>query len=201
MTDLRTCPRPKCGRPLTDTHEVCARCATVLAVALRNAASNWDELEAAVARQTAISGDSGATAKPRTLHGPTDVPCDHGSCLRVLQSQIRARNEEPISGETNHISFGAHETAWEVTNTATTWARLIEEESGRPIPAPAPPVSLRADPVRVSVRRHPSRDAVLQAAARRGLEVVKSPSPTLCDYSWLPTEFCGCGRHHTKESA
>ena len=183
-------PCPRCERPLPDGFVVCDRCASVLAVALRNAAANWDELEAAVARQTAINGNANPGSGPRTLHGPTDHPCHHDSCLRVLQSQIRARNEDPIPGETNHVSFGSLEDAWIVTNTATTWARLIEEESGRPIPPPTAPTSLRADPTRVLVHRRPV------------LHMVPADRETLCDFSWLPIEFCGCGRTHpTKENA
>lgn len=193
MSGQATCPR--CDSPITDTAYVCPRCADVLAVALRNAAANWEELEAAIAKQTAIVGSGGPPRGSKTLHGPLCDACHHHSCLSVRKSQIRARNEDPIPGETNHISFGAHEDGWVVTNTATTWARLIEEESGRPIPPPAPPEPLRADPVRLVVKRSPTRETVLAAALRRGLEVVRSPSPDLCDYSWLPMTMCGCGRH------
>src|SRR5690348_5253166 len=102
MSQQAICPR--CDTPIQDTAYVCARCADILAVVLRNAASNWDELEAAIARQTAISGDGGpSSGGRRTLHGPTDIPCHHDSCLKVLGSQIRARSEDPIPGETNHI--------------------------------------------------------------------------------------------------
>jgi hypothetical protein len=177
--------------PIQDTAYVCQRCADVLAVALRNAASNWDELEAAIARQTAIAGDGGAPTTRNTLEGPTDIPCHHGSCLTIRQSQLRAQwNEDPISGETNHVSFGALEDGWIVTNTATTWARLIEEESGRPIPERVAPTPIQGEPKRIIVRR------------RVGLEVVAAPRADLCDYSWLPIDMCACGHDHTeKENA
>ncbi|MGZ4518891.1 MAG: hypothetical protein ACXVX9_12185 [Mycobacteriaceae bacterium] len=188
MSEQPTCPR--CDSPIQDTAYVCTRCADVLAVALRNAAANWDELEAAIAKQTAMTGEAGASTGRRTLEGPTDIPCHHGSCLTIRQSQLRAQwNEDPISGETNLVSFGALENGWIVTNTATTWARMIEEESGRPIPAPIAPPSLRADPPRVLVR------------PRVELHVVSAPRADLCDYSWLPKDVCACGHDHERTTA
>lgn len=176
MTD-RPCPR--CDAPLADTQVVCKRCSDVLAVALRNAAANWDELEAAVARQTATSGDA-TTGTRRLLEGPVCAHCFHASCLPIRMARIRVSwTEDPIPGETNHVSFGAMEDAWIVTNTATTWARVIEEESGRPIPPPTYREGDRAEPRRVLVQRPE-------------LHVVPADRPTLCDYSWLPEEFCGC---------
>lgn len=189
MTD-RPCPR--CGTPLTDVAVVCQRCADVLAVALRNAAANWDELEAAVARQTAISGDA-TTGTRRLLEGPVCAHCHHASCLPIRMARIRVSwTEDPIPGETNHVSFGAMEDAWIVTNTATTWARVIEEESGRPIPPPSYREGDRAEPRRVIVTRHDR-------------QVTPSPNAAWCDYSWLPIEACACGnpnaKHPTKEPA
>lgn len=187
--DVETCPRPGCGIPIPDTAYVCTRCASILSVALRNAAANWDELEAAVARQSAISGDSGSATTPRTLHGPTDIPCQHGSCLTVRQSQLRAMwAESPIPGEKNLISFAAHEDAWIVTNTATTWARLVEEETGRRVPAHGPSAPIKGEPLRVVV------------PARRQPQKQTAPSPTLCDYSWIPLAFCACGHPHPEAS-
>jgi hypothetical protein len=188
VTEQPICPR--CDVPIPDTAYVCKRCADVLAVALRNAAANWEELEAAIARQTALAGSGGTpSGAKRVLHGPTDIPCFHDSCLSVRKSQLRAMwtAESPIPGEKSLVSLGALEDGWIVTNTATTWARLVVEESGRPIPPPTPPAPKRADPKRVTVSRP------------KPLEVLHSPSPTLCDYSWLPVEFCGCGHAHPEK--
>jgi hypothetical protein len=181
---VSTCPR--CEGELSSDSFICQRCADVLAVALRNAAANFDELEAAVARQTAISGDSGSGQRRRTLEGPVCPHCFHASCLPIRQSQLRAMwSEDPIPGETNHVSFGAMEDAWIVTNTATTWARLIEEETGRPIPPPAYREAVKGEPRRVLVQR-------------ATLKTYPPDYPDRCTYSDLPLGTCAC--HNPRRS-
>lgn len=177
MTD-RPCPR--CDGALPESAFVCPRCADVLAVALRNAAANFDELEAAVARQTAISGDSGASGQRRLLEGPVCAHCFHGSCLPIRTARIRnSWTEDPIPGETNHVSFGAMEDAWIVANTATTWARLISEETGRPIPPPTYREGVKGEPRRVLVQRP-------------ALKTYPPDYPDRCAFSDLPLGTCAC---------
>jgi hypothetical protein len=163
----------------------------VLAVALRNAAGNWPEVEAAVARQTAIAGDGSPAASPRVMRGPTDIPCFHDSCLRVRQSQLRAAwSEAPLSGEKNLVSFGALEDAWIVTNTASTWARLVQDETGHPVPAYDAPTPDRAEPKRLTVVRERERE-----------RSPKTGEP-LCRFSDLPESMCACGHgNHRKDAS
>lgn len=189
MTDAQpTCPRPKCGKPIGDTAYVCPRCADVLAVALRHAASLWPDVETAVARESRIVASPNPPGIRRTLHGPYCRTCHHDSCLDVHKSQIAARQEDPITGETNVISFTAHENAWVVANTATTWARLVSEEKSEDIPPEPEPEPKRADPVRVVVHRP------------KPLHLVPTDRPDRCDYSDLPVESCACG-HHERTTA
>jgi hypothetical protein len=161
-------------------------------VALRHAATLWGDLQDAVARQSRVPASLGSSRKPQTLHGPVcrGMTCDHASCEAVWKSRNRALSEPPIPNEAAPaISFHASEDAFIVGNTITTWARLVSEESGDPIPNPEPPEPQRADPVRIHVRRIP-------------LRVYPSDRPERCDYSDLPVRTCACGRaNHHQETA
>jgi hypothetical protein len=106
----------------------------------------------------------------------------------VHKSQIAARQEDPITGEANVISFTAHENAWVVANTATTWARLVSEEKSEDIPPEPEPEPKLADPARIVV--HHADDYPFCLVPRR----------TYCDYSDLPVESCACG-HHERTTA
>jgi hypothetical protein len=143
-------------------------------------------MEDAVARQTAMAGSSTPPRKPRALEGPVCVSCHHGSCDPVRVSRIRNTwTEDPISGETSLVNFAAMEEAWIVTNTATTWARVVAEESGRPIPPETPREPAKGEPRRVLVQR-------------KRYTMVPADRPDRCDYSDLPIDTCACGHSHER---
>ena len=179
-----------CGRPIPDNAIRCPKCIRDFADRLRWLARNWHELDRTIRRQTKIAATIAKTKRdPRAIHGPLchiDSACTHDSCEAIVWSRITstrvAREEEPIPNEDAGIlNLHAIEIQWAAINTLTTWARVIEDDYGHPIPhdprPPAKPAPMLADVASQPVERCPMTD------------LMTSPIP-----------MCGCPAHQ-KETA
>lgn len=132
--------RTTCDRPLPDTAQVCPACVRRMRATLSRCVGLWSHVEALVGRQLRLGGVPGTGTPGPPLHGPYCAHglCEHDTCRTLWQQACRNRHEPPIPNETPILlNPDALEDAWAVENTLTTWARLLSEETGQPIPEPA----------------------------------------------------------------
>lgn len=118
---MAECALPGCDRPSPDA-AVCAGCGQRLSARLSEAAGLWPELETTVARQ-GRSGDP----TPRAGHPAPAQPIRPGLGDPAHDQQTGWPAGLPVD-------LAASETADVVRNTATTWARVIAEETGADAP-------------------------------------------------------------------
>lgn len=129
-----------CDRPLPDTALVCPACVNRMRATLSRCVSLWRHVDDAVGRSLRLGGVPGTgtrTGAPQALHGVRCyVSCGHDSCEQMRRQASRSRNEPPIPNEEPLLlNPDALEDQWAIENTLTTWARLLSEETGHPIPA------------------------------------------------------------------
>ena len=168
--------RESCDRPLTDTEYVCQRCVRLMRATLARCYAHLAHAEALVGRSLHLGGTPGTGTRSgqHWTAGPYCRPtCLHESCERQRIQASRMRNEPPIPNEEPLlINPDALEDRWDIGNTLTTWARLLSEEIGVPIPTVEPtPIA------------HGPNAAPLRALER-------------CEFSDLPTKphlQCACG--------
>ena len=170
-----------CDRPLPDTARVCNRCVSRMGATIARCIDLWPHVEAYVGRALKLGGVPGTGVRPGgVLQGPqcADHGCDHESCLALYKARCRDRNEGSIPNEEALIiNPDALEDQWAIGNTLTTWARLLSEETGRPMPE---------DPER---RRHPEPSGDPLHAEER------------CEFSDLPTRpHLQCACNHPRRS-
>lgn len=170
-----------CDKPLPDTARICPACVRRMRATLSRCVDLWPHVEAAVGRSLRLGGVPGTgsrTVTAQSLVGPTCASCDHASCVAIWKRRTRGRNEPPIPNEEPLLlNPDALEDAWAVENTLTTWARLLSEETGEPIP-----------PLRARMRAEPPQAPPLVADER-------------CEFSDLPTKprlQCAC--NHPRRS-
>lgn len=175
--------RESCDRPLTDTEYVCQRCVRQMRFTLARCYSLWTHVEAVVGRSLHLGGAPGmGTRSGRSgIHGPycaASMLCEHESCMTLYKQAGRMKNEPAIPNEDALlINPDALEDQWAIGNTLTTWARLLSEETGLPIPEWSP--------------------------ARLAIEELAAPliAEERCEFSDLPTKpALQCACNHPRRS-
>ena len=130
--------RTICDRPLRDTARVCTACVNRMRATLARCMNLWPHVDAAVGRSLRLGGVPGTGTRAGSsagLYGPWCASCDHESCQPLWKAASRNRNEPPIPNEEPLLlNPDALEDRWGIENTLTTWARLLSEETGRPVP-------------------------------------------------------------------
>lgn len=196
-------PCPRCDEPISDTAYVCHRCALKLQAKLLTTALLWPALDGVLTRQARRTRTSTATGRTGAL-GPVCDACDHESCatlgMRDLLAVIRRdrieREEPPPPHEEPLILDDAtSETMWAISNTLTTWARVLIEsgvtmqpEVGR-APAVDAAIFLAANADRLAHRAYAeeSFDELLHAAREAVSTVDNSPPAAF----FGPCGICG----------
>jgi len=136
--------RESCDRPLVNTEYVCQRCVWRMRDTLARCYSLWTHVEAVVGRSLHLGGAPGTGMRSGRsgIHGPycaASMLCEHESCMTLWKQAGRMKNEPAIPNEDALLlNPDALEDQWAIGNTLTTWARLLSEETGLPIPEWSP---------------------------------------------------------------